>query len=111
MDGWFLDQLFRMALMPDSRVEWLVLHQPLTRSAAQMIHSIPQRKTTDNARSASSVPAIVLEVLTLSGHRLDSATRSLFKPRFGQDFSIVPVHADVQAAESERAMLREWETE
>ena len=49
-------------------------------------------------RAASSpvpvhdVPPIVHEVLRSSGQPLDAATRDFMEPRFGRDFSQVPVH-------------------
>src|SRR5215469_10110604 len=49
-------------------------------------------------------PPIVHEVLRSPGQPLDSATRSFFEPRFGQDFSHVRVHTDSLAAESARAV-------
>ena len=35
---------------------------------------------------------------------MDAATRTLFEPRFGHDFSHVRVHSDAKAAESARAV-------
>lgn len=50
------------------------------------------------------VPPIVGEVLGSPGHPLDPDTRAFMEPRFGHNFSDVRVHADVQAAESARAV-------
>jgi hypothetical protein len=54
--------------------------------------------------SAGEVPSIVHHVLRSPGQPLDLATRSVFEPRFGHDFSKVRVHADAKAAESARAV-------
>jgi len=58
-------------------------------------------QTPDGARAPlGEAPAIVRDVLSSSGHPLDTATRAFFEPRFGRDFSGVRVHSDAQAAES-----------
>ncbi|MEQ1903080.1 MAG: DUF4157 domain-containing protein [Pirellulaceae bacterium] len=49
-----------------------------------------QRKSSNNAEH-SQVPPIVHDVLNSSGRPLDAATRAFFEPRFGPDFSRVPV--------------------
>jgi outer membrane protein OmpA-like peptidoglycan-associated protein len=48
----------------------------------------------------SAAPPIVNDVLQSPGQPLDSSSRALMEPRFGQDFSNVRVHADSQAAQS-----------
>jgi hypothetical protein len=53
---------------------------------------------------AGEVPSIVHQVLRSPGRPLDPATRSVFEPRFGHDFSQVRVHADAKAAESAHAV-------
>ena len=50
------------------------------------------------------VPPLVHEVLRSPGFPLDGATRALFEPRFGHDFSNVRVHTDAQAARSADAV-------
>src|SRR3970040_1609549 len=55
-------------------------------------------------RGEGIVPPIVHEVLRSAGQPLDVATRALFEPRFGQDFSRVRVHTDAKAAQSARAV-------
>ncbi|MGF6641352.1 DUF4157 domain-containing protein [Paraburkholderia sp. MM6662-R1] len=47
---------------------------------------------------------IVTEVLSSSGQRLDTSTRSFFEPRFNHDFSHVRVHADDRAAVAANAI-------
>src|SRR5215469_14041400 len=49
-------------------------------------------------------PPIVQKVLRSPGQPLDSATRSFFEPRFGQDFSQVRMHTGAEAAESANAV-------
>ena len=49
---------------------------------------------------ATEAPGSVREVLRSPGQPIDSATRSFFEPRFGQDFSNVRVHTDSRAAQS-----------
>jgi hypothetical protein len=51
-----------------------------------------------------TAPSIVHEVLRSPGQPLDAATRALFEPRFGHDFSKVRVHADARANESARSV-------
>lgn len=46
------------------------------------------------------VPPLVAQVVSSSGHPLDSATRSFMEPRFGHDFSRVRVHTDARASQS-----------
>src|SRR5262249_558515 len=61
-----------------------------------------QRKTQDSdfdAKGHSSVPPIVHEVLHAPGQSLDAATRAFMEPRFGHDFSTLPVHTDTKAGE------------
>jgi len=54
--------------------------------------------------SPSSVPPIVHEVLRSPGRPLDAATRAFMEPRFGQDFSRVRIHTDVEGAQSAMAV-------
>jgi Domain of unknown function (DUF4157) len=68
-------------------------------------HGHVQRKATAMAgEQPASAPPIVSEVLSTSGHGLDSATRAYMEPRFGYDFSNVRVHSDECASESARAL-------
>lgn len=62
-----------------------------------------QRQPASQADPASA-PPIVHEVLRSPGQPLDPTTRAFMEPRFGHDFSAVRVHADLQAAESARAV-------
>jgi hypothetical protein len=62
-----------------------------------------QRSST-KAAGSNEVPNIVYDVLNSSGQPLDTQTRQLMEPRFGQDFSGVRVHTDGRAAESARAV-------
>jgi outer membrane protein OmpA-like peptidoglycan-associated protein len=48
----------------------------------------------------SEVPAIVHEVLSFSGHPLDTSTRAFFEPRFAHNFSRVPVSSAAQQMSS-----------
>lgn len=66
-----------------------------------------QRRTSDRnpasgAEVSSIAPPIVHAVLRSSGQPLDSQTQALMTRKFGQDFSRVRVHTDMQAAESAR---------
>jgi len=54
-----------------------------------------QRATTGSA-PISEAPPIVHEVLRSLGQPLDAATRAFMEPRFGHDFSHVPVHTAPQ---------------
>lgn len=45
----------------------------------------------------AKAPAIVHEVLNSPGQALDNATRAFMEPRFGHDFSKVPVSSGIQA--------------
>jgi hypothetical protein len=66
---------------------------------------IQAQQTVDSPwADASTVPAMVHEVLRSSGRPLDPAPRELMESRFGHDFSQVRVHTDAQAAESARAV-------
>lgn len=56
------------------------------------------------AKSKGEVPPIVHRVLRSPGQPLDTATRAVFEPYFGHDFSGVRVHTDTKAAESARAV-------
>jgi len=57
-----------------------------------------------SAAPTNSVPPIVHDVLSSSGHPLDARTRAFMEPRFGHDFSGVRVHTDARATESARAV-------
>jgi|GEM_PF-4480704 len=57
-----------------------------------------------NQTKVSDIPLIVHEVLRSPGHSLDPDTRTFMESRFGQDFSHVRVHTDLQAAESARTV-------
>jgi hypothetical protein len=61
-----------------------------------------QRKSLSSGPAVA--PPIVHEVLGAPGQALPRATRSLFEPRFGHDFSKVRIHADDQAAQSAQAV-------
>jgi Domain of unknown function (DUF4157)/Annexin len=55
-----------------------------------------QHRTSSSERSKSSgVPRIVHEVLNSPGKPLDESARAYFEPRFGHDFSQVPVHGQM----------------
>jgi hypothetical protein len=59
------------------------------------------RKPSANSPSpVTSAPAAVEEELRSSGQPLDPATRSMFEPRFGVDFSHVRIHAGDSAGRS-----------
>lgn len=66
------------------------------------------RLQTKRAGSSNSgefaAPPLNREVLASPGKPLDKASRAFMEPRFGRDFSSVRVHADVEAAESARAV-------
>jgi hypothetical protein len=57
-----------------------------------------------NDPAATTVPAIVHEVLSSAGQPLNNATRAFMEPRFGHDFSRVRVHTDNKAANAARAV-------
>jgi hypothetical protein len=57
-----------------------------------------------NRPLVNEAPPTVQDVLRSPGQPLDLATRALFEPRFGHDFSQVRVHTDAKAAESARAI-------
>jgi hypothetical protein len=66
-------------------------------------------KDSSDGRAAVSdrsrnVPPVVREVLRSPGQPLETTTRALMEPCFGQDFSQVRVHSDAKAAESARAV-------
>lgn len=52
----------------------------------------------------SRAPSIVHDVLRSSGHPLDSNTRRLLEPHFGEDFSNVRLQTDSRAAQSAAAV-------
>src|SRR6185437_7657208 len=52
----------------------------------------------------SPVGPVVDAALRSPGAPLDAATRAFIEPRFGYDFSHVPVHADARAGDSARAL-------
>ncbi len=60
-------------------------------------HPIPKNDPTE-------VPPIVYDVLRSPGQPLDPATRAFMEPRFGHDFSDVPVHTDTRVAEPASAL-------
>jgi hypothetical protein len=53
-------------------------------------------------RVSTGVPASVRDTLDTPGRPLDAGTRRFMEPRFGQDFSAVRVHNNVEAARSAR---------
>lgn len=61
--------------------------------------------TTDPTAGGGEVPAIVGEVLSAPGQRLDVATRQFMEPRFGHDFGQVRVHTGPRAAASAEAVV------
>jgi Domain of unknown function (DUF4157) len=63
-----------------------------------------QRKESSGAEAPATAPPIVHETLNSPGQPLDETTRAYFEPRFGDDFSQVRVHTDVQAAESAHSL-------
>ena len=64
-----------------------------------------RRKTAESAAPQSAdVPAAVHDVLRSHGTPLSTDVRAFFESRFGQDFSLVRVHADARAAASARAL-------
>lgn len=60
------------------------------------------RQAQPSASRETGVPRSVHEVLRSPGQPIDAATRSLFEPRFGRDFSQVRVHTDSRANQSAR---------
>ena len=62
------------------------------------------KATPSTGTMASEAPDIVHEVLRAPGKPLDEATRAVFEPRLGHDFSRVRVHADGEAAKSARRL-------
>jgi Domain of unknown function (DUF4157) len=65
---------------------------------------VMMQRSAVGAAPMNSVPSIVHDVLSSSGHPLDSGTRAFMEPRFGHDFSQVKVHTDAKAAESAQAV-------
>ena len=63
-----------------------------------------QRRAAPVGVEPEAAPAIVQEVVSSPGDRLDAVTRAFFEPRFGHDFGSVRVHADGRAAESSEAV-------
>ena len=61
-----------------------------------------QRRSAAATPLPTIAPSIVHEVLQSSGQPMDTATRALFEPRLGHEFSRVRVHTDARAAESAR---------
>jgi hypothetical protein len=57
------------------------------------------QRSTENSehetRSTDGVPPVVNEVLRVPGQPLDRETRAFMEPRFGHDFSQLPVHGNV----------------
>ncbi|HJQ31253.1 MAG TPA: DUF4157 domain-containing protein [Pyrinomonadaceae bacterium] len=74
------------------------------RTFAQKQNQSQQQTSSGLTRSGVGLaaPPVVHEVLDMSGHPLDSATRGVMESRFGHDFSRVRVHTDKKAAESAR---------
>lgn len=56
------------------------------------------------AQGPATAPPIVREVVRSPGDPLDAATRTLFEPRFGHDFSQVRVHTNDRSAASARTV-------
>jgi Domain of unknown function (DUF4157)/Protein-glutamine gamma-glutamyltransferase len=56
------------------------------------------------ARTASSAPPVVHEVLRSPGQPLDPATRGLMESQFGHDFGNVRVHADSESDATARSV-------
>jgi hypothetical protein len=54
--------------------------------------------------SPTPAPAIVHEILSLSGEPLPVASRQVLEPRFGRDFSDVRIHAGTRAAQAAEAV-------
>jgi hypothetical protein len=63
---------------------------------------LPRDSAAENG--PGKLPPTVNEALRSPGQPLEAATRRLFEPRFGHDFSKVRVHADSAAAESARTV-------
>ena len=57
-----------------------------------------------SAQSSPDAPPVVHDVVRSPGEPLDSATRALMEPQFGQDFGRVRTHTDAQAAQSAQAI-------
>ena len=55
------------------------------------------QRATINPSPVHEVPPIVHEVLRSPGQPLDAGTRAFVAPRFGRDFSQVPLHATTTA--------------
>ncbi len=62
------------------------------------------QRSAKSSGQVEEVPPVVHEVLNSPGQPLAPPTRKFMEPRFGQDFSLVRVHSDAQAAESARSV-------
>lgn len=63
-----------------------------------------QQMMQTNAEELEAAPPIVHKVLGSAGQALNPATRAFMEPRFGRDFSRVPVHTDQVASRSAEAV-------
>jgi hypothetical protein len=73
-------------------------------AAAQTSRLSTARPSETGVGEAGVAEALVDDVLRTPGQALDSATRAVFEPRFGHDFSQVRVHADERASRSAQAV-------
>src|SRR6185436_13924127 len=80
---------------------------------ADRVASVVMRATNSRTRplthdgtdaSGTAAPLIVNDAMNSPSEALDSSTRRMFEPRFGEDFSRVRIHTDSVAAESARAI-------
>ncbi|ABA58324.1 hypothetical protein Noc_1858 [Nitrosococcus oceani ATCC 19707] len=85
------------------RIADRVMAMPARQRASSVTPRIQRLSGEANGRT-DVVPDSVKQTLASPGKPLDSATRSLFEPRFGHDFSQVRVHTDTLAAESAKAV-------
>lgn len=65
---------------------------------------ISRRETSGSGQGGQAVPHIVGEVVSSTGHGLDSGTRTFMETGFGRDFSEVRIHTDSKAAQSAQAI-------
>jgi flagellar motility protein MotE (MotC chaperone) len=91
--GRVADQVMRMSPPEMSRKQNGNRAQPLV-----------QRRVSGGEAGLSGAPPIVHEVLNSPGQPLDPATRDIFEPCYGHDFSKVRVHTDGKAADSARVV-------
>lgn len=85
------------------RVADLVMGLPVSTIQRPTMPSIVP-KVVGNSTGLGEAPPNVHDVLTSSGHPLDTTTRAFFEPRLGHDFSQVRVHIDSDAADSARSI-------